>query len=444
MRSWKLLTLPVLLAACRERSFHASSQVQQTVPSGFAEWYGALPPGPIPNYELTASVVFHAAGGDLLPDFKAQFAAAGGGSRLQVTTIGGDRGSEDGGATTSWMRDYHPLVIRSQDPLAGGKARFVGYLSVNRTRSQYTGTQTAALNQPNLLSPQLLPIDSAAIGQERDAISFVRMPLVLEGGNVVATGSHTFVTEHVFEQNSTDYHKYLSFVGAPITQTSLENMYRENGFYEPNAIGERFEYRSPEQVRDVLAKYLEVDRASIVAVPTLPGEKTHHADLYIMALAPDEILIPEITQEGIDSLAYEADKPLAHQAREFLDRQAAALADKVRVTRLAMLPPISQQDLHGTRIGVYVSPTNALLANFGPDRRTVFLPHFALPTDERLRSYNQSVEDSWKQFFEGRGWKPVFVEATRAAESFGLVRCLTAQVPFFSERHWKRFAQLKY
>lgn len=447
-----VFALVVFVTACVPRLFNNTnkSRLKDTsTPMNFPKWFSALSLGPIPNYELTASVVFHKVGSEILPDFpKLAMTDTKMEKRIQLSMASASRGSADGGVSMVWMRDYQPFVIKSSDIKAGGKARFVAYLSINAGRNQYTGTAGPLGASNELLNARLVDIDKEVIGVERDSISFVRMPLLVEGGNLIATGDHVFLTDHVLQQNSLDYLKFLNTSGRSFDKASLEKIYRENGFYEKNQLGERFEYRAPDQVTSILAKYLEVKAEQIVMLPVLPGEGTQHIDLYLLAMGKKHVMIPKMTEEGIATLGFEHERPLARAAMDFLNAQAERLASQYgyQVDRLEMVPPIYQIDQGGEKQAVYMSPANVLLANLGPDRKKVFIPHFEVPSDwgRSFSVYSKKVEDEWKVYFKKNGWEPTFVTANKAARAYGLIRCLTAPVPFLSERHMNRFVKLGY
>jgi len=427
----------------------SKSEIKDTRLLNFAQWYESLPNGPIANYELTARVVFHKVGAEILPDFQRLALTEGNlDKRLELTNSGGNRGSTDGGVSMVWMRDYTPIVMKSSQSSAGGKARYINYLSMNPARNSYTGTLGSGNSSSGLLGPSLINIDQETIGSEKETLSALRMPLVLEGGNLVSSGDHIFLTEHVFLQNSPEYSNFLIRSGRFSDKNSVERAFRENGFYKTNELNDKFEYRTPEQVKSILSKYLEVKDENIITLPVLPGEGTHHIDLFLLALGRKHIMIPEITDEGISTLVFEHEKTLAREARDFLNQQAELLRQKLgyKVDRLAMIPPIYQTSQGGEKQAVYFSPANVLLLNMAPSRKLVFVPHFDVPSDwgQPFKDYSKKTEDHWKKYFEENGWQPIFVTANKAARAFGLIRCLTAPIPFLSERHMNRFIQLGY
>ncbi|NBW80824.1 hypothetical protein EBR21_03635 [bacterium] len=436
-------------SACVPRIFNdpGKSKINEA-PRDFQSWFSSLPPGPVANYELVSRVVFHKVGSELIPDFTAKtIPEAKMEKRVEVTNTGGNKGSADGGVSMVWMRDYFPFVIKSSAADAGGKARFIPYLSINPARNRFSSS-LGVISAPGMLNPNMVAIDNEVIGAERETVSVLPMPLLIEGGNLVATGDHLILTDHVFLQNSPEYITYLNKSGQRYSRESLEKIYQDNEFYKPNSRGEKFDYRSPEQVKSVLANYLEVDQSKLIFLPTLPGEGTHHIDLFVLAIGKKHLMIPEITEEGIATLAFDQEKMLARSAMEFLNAQARLLSSQYeyKVDRLPMVPPIWQTETGSEKQAVFFSPANSLLANLGPDRKRVFLPHFDVPSDwgDPFRTYSSKVEQQWKGYFEAEGWQPTFVTANKAARAFGLIRCLTASVPFFSERQMLRFTKLGY
>lgn len=446
--NWVKFCFVVLTFSCTPRSFNQQnkSSVKESQKT-FTEWFAELPPGPIANYELVSRIVFHKVGGDILPDFMKVAGSAKMEKRIEFTVTGSNRGSADGGVSMVWMRDYAPFVIKSADPLAGNKARMIPYLSINNARNKYSGS-IGLVKSPELLNGNLFNIDNEVISPERETLSVLPMPLIIEGGNLIATGDHVLMTEHVFEQNSPEYANFLNGRSQKFTRESLEKIYRDNGFYEKNPLGDNFEYRNQEQVKSLMARYLEVKPESIISLPPLPGEGTQHIDLFVLALGRKHLLIPQITDEGIATLAFEHEKLLAKTAKSFLDEQASRMASEYgyKVDRLPMVPPIYQVEENGQKQAVYLSPANSLLANLGTGRKKVILPHFEVPSDwgDSFRSYAAKTEHQWQEFFTQNGWEPHFITTNKAARAHGLIRCLTASIPFFSERQMLRIAKLGY
>ncbi|MEY4065998.1 MAG: Porphyromonas-type peptidyl-arginine deiminase [Pseudomonadota bacterium] len=440
-----------LLSSCLPRLFNDSGQSQlkeSTLPESFSEWFNKLPQGPIPNYELVARISFHKVGSELLPDFASRaIPEAKMEKRVEYSMTGGNKGSTDGGVSMVWMRDYAPIAIKSADPRAGGKTRLISYLSINKARNNFNGSISDSRDQ-ELLNAKLVKIDNEVIGAQSETISVLPMPILMEGGNLIATGDHLILTEHIFEQNSPNYARFLNQSGQKYSAESLEKIYGDNGFYSPNPLGDKFEYRLPDEVKAMLGKYLDVKPENIITLPSLPGEGTRHIDLFVLALGKLHLMVPEITDEGIATLAFENEKILARKARDFLNEQATQLAQQYgyRVDRLTMLPPIYQVDQGGEKQAVYISPANALLANLGTQRKKVFLPHFEVPSDwgEPFKQYALQVEERWHAYFFDLGWDPQFVTANEAARSYGLIRCMTASFPFLSERQMTRYKKLGY
>lgn len=77
-----------------------------------------------------------------------------------------------------------------------------------------------------------------------------------------------------------------------------------------------------------------------------------------LALDRRRILIPEITDEGIGTLAFDDEKVLARDVRDFLNIQTARLQKDfgIQVDRLSMLPSVFQTNSGGQLQGVFFSP----------------------------------------------------------------------------------------
>lgn len=177
-----------LTISCYHRYFSGSKAKVMEEPAAFSysRWYESLPTGPISNYEITASVFFHRAGEDLLPELKKTFALAGIEKRLWNTSVGSYRGSSDDGASMVWLRDFFPITIKSADSKTLEKARLVSYYSVSQMRN---ASQILAATREiqccwmekwsTLTHPQL-----------HLKASRFRMPLILEAGKRSYSMSH--------------------------------------------------------------------------------------------------------------------------------------------------------------------------------------------------------------------------------------------------------------
>ncbi len=274
--------------------------------------------------------------------------------------------------TLLWMRDYQPLYVRRAD----------GSLAALRSLSP----------NPNRMRP--------TTAGERV------LPLLHENGNLVSTGRTVFVTDRLLEDNA-----------RPLPELAARG-------YRP---------RKPAEVLKILARAVGRPLRDVVVLPPLPREATGHVDLYLMALGPKTLLVPEVRDEAIALLGDEEEEALALDVRNFLDDQAARLTKRgFTVRRLPMMPPLLMPSVEADadeRDMVVYSPTNAVLVRTA-DVAAVVLPSFDAPDRaEPWRALIREYERTWAEFFRERGWAPRFVDATLLGRYLGLFRCVTAMVP---------------
>ena len=204
-----------------------------------------------------------------------------------------------------------------------------------------------------------------------------------------------------------------------------------------------YKKRTREEVIAEIATALEVAPENVSVLPSLPGEKTKHADLFVMPLSPTEVMIPEIRDEAIGAIGYGHEIDLARKAQAHLNEQAAAIASKgYTVTRLPMMPAVYLAEDIPPGVpraalteppgwaGTYYSPANSLLFNDAQGEKRVFVPTFeprGFP--DAYRALNDRYEEEWAGAFRARGWNPAFVDATDLGRHSGLFRCITYPIP---------------
>lgn len=292
-----------------------------------------------------------------------------------------------------WMRDYQPIYQRAQ----AGALRIVRYLSPDSARGDYL-TDVAAHG------PARNPLHIKALSGRVHV-----MPLVHENGNLVTDGQYVFLSHRVFADNGP-----RGPVGPHLT-----------------AAGHR--HRSPEEVLAVLAESLQRPLSNLVVLPGLPGNRSGHIDLYLMALEPGVLLVPRVPPEALDLVERDADRILGQNVAAFLDHHASLLRSVgFRVERLPMLAPLVDPMFGAGALGgpevVFLTPTNALLLRT-PEVSAVVLPTLNPGGPPAVRALQQRFEDEWRAFFRARGYEPHFAEVGGVARRGGLVRCVTAPVP---------------
>ncbi|MBW2527263.1 MAG: hypothetical protein JRI23_23985 [Deltaproteobacteria bacterium] len=363
---------------------------------------GQYPIGPIPDFAPMAGIVTHTELADFEP------AAADLLTRLlgphhyvepapdaaERTASGGPTGpiSDD---RFVWIRDYHPLWVRSRD----GSLKLVRYLADTARRSTYLPPPVRAA-RPSASSrwkeaSELEPVPSEIL------------PLLHANGNLVTNGRLIFVTDLLLEENGgSQQSSYLLAAG--------------------------FRPRTSAEVLQLLADAVERPVEDVVVLPRMPGEQTGHVDLFLLPLDEQTVVVPELRAEALtNDLMTDGAEALSFDIQAFLDHVTSILRDLgLTVARLPMLPPIAihSDDGLGPDV-VIVSPANALLV---PVRgmRVVLLPRFELQSfPPEFRRADEQYRREWSELFRTHRWLPVTVEATHLALNQGLLRCASHPIP---------------
>ncbi len=353
--------------------------------------------GPVADYAPLQGVRSHALLRDLAPEFSA--ALVGLGSGHQTDTTGFDGSGYSRGTSLVWSRDYRPIHVRNPT----GDLEVVAYLSRHEQRSGFTGSSYVPVAPP---APDSL-FYRALEGTGGRWLPTRTLPIVLEHGNLVFTGRRAITTDRTLRQNA---------------MAHPERHLRREG-YAP---------RSDEETVAILAEGLYIAPEDVVVLPPMPGEKTEHIDLYVMALDAGRVLLPELRDDLLSMLTFGHEIELAGRVQRFLDEQAATLErEGLQVVRLPMVAPVYlvEADTPGGWFGSFYSPTNALIVDVRGER-IAYLPTFdpeGFP--EAYRALNESYQEEWARFFEGEGYMPMLVDSTDLGRAYGLFRCVTAIVP---------------
>jgi hypothetical protein len=303
-----------------------------------------------------------------------------------------DRWPRDG--MMLWLRDIAPVVVSAPD----GRFTLLNYLSPNPNRSRYPALAAQKTSHP---LRELVELGRARLAS---------LPVLHEAGNFVTNGRLVFTTELLLERNRTPNRTF-------------------------DAAGTGFVPRTSDVLLRLVGDALHRRPDEIVVLPSMPGDQSHHVDMYLMALDADTLLVPQIRAEAVRAANAGAERTLALQAAAFLDGIAASLQGRgLMVERLPMVGPafIPGRAPGGGPQSVYDSPTNGLL--LVTDRtRQVLLPSVAAhrfgphgPAFERLL---KGYEREWVNFFRRRGYEPQLVDTGGLFERSGLIRCATAVLP---------------
>lgn len=356
--------------------------------------------GPLPDFSPLAGVAVHTMVSDLCGSLVGELTRILG-ARVQVSGVGyrGPRDSASPDTSLVWMRDYTPMRIATRE----GQPRLLKFLSVNPTRSGYTGSTWIPMVGPSPRHEFYRPPGQTTGGQWLETC---RVPLLHGDGNQVSSGRHVFVTEKLIEEN---------FV------TRNEAHLREGG-YKP---------RSRDETVAVLAESSDCAKEDIVVLPRMPGEKTGDIDTYLMALDERTLVIPQIRAEAFSVIGYPHEHALGREVQAFLDERAAQLESlDYKVLRPPMLAPVYLTPAHeeGKWHGVFYSPTNGVLLDHG--QKDLLVPSFdAEGFPDAYKALNERYRNEWTDLFKHAGWTPTIVDASRVGRAYGLLRCVTEVVP---------------
>lgn len=346
----------------------------------------AEPTGPIPDYAPVGRVLTHTQLDELSPGL----------GRVLDEVVGPrhviehyDPGTQETpespwteDAMLMWMRDYQPIYVRRPD----GGLKIIRYLDPNPNRAHYLPEAPTAGAEP---------------------IEVELLPLIHENGNFIVTDRYVFVSERLL----------------------LDNQERHD---DEHLVAAGYQERDPDTVVAMLARSLERSPSDIVVLPQMPHEGTGHVDLFLMALGPRMMMIPEIRHEALRAVEDPEDRGLALQAQAFLDAQAQLIADLgLEVVRLPMLAPTYMQSVDDvtTRDAVFYTPANGLLLRT-ESTSTIIVPTMSdAGVDPAVRALNRRYQREWVDRLGHHGWTVRLLDATELGRYLGLFRCVSATVP---------------
>lgn len=356
--------------------------------------------GVLPDFATVQGVHVHRLLRDLAPAFERSLRETLGARVAESTTgYGGPSVGFSRDTSLVWTRDFYPLLVGTPE---GDVA--VTYLSVNPTRSDFSGSSWVPVTPP---SPDhefyRTPGDSGGVFRKTES-----MPLLIEGGNLVSTGRWLIATDKLVRDNEAH------------SEGSDGAHLRSAGW----------KLRNRDEVLDVLASATRTPRDRIIIIDPMPGEKTDHADLAVMALGPDEVMVPEVRDDILDVITFGHEIELGWRTREYLDELAATLESRgLTVRRLPMLAPVFLVEDTREPTGynaVFYSPTNALQVHLA-DASHVWLPTFdpaGFPAEYIALAEGYVAE--WRGFFEARDMTVTTIDATALGRAYGLFHCVTA------------------
>lgn len=293
-----------------------------------------------------------------------------------------------------WARDWSPLFAFSTGPHSEGFQ-----LLDFRYASERPLDDSVPLQLYQLLQKQ--PLLSKFARPERREI-----PLFLEGGNLMCTRQHCFMSDHVLSRN------------------------QQQGIM----------LKDLQALRLTLRAYLE---QQLWLVPRLPFEPTGHLDIWAKLLNENTLMVAEIWPESIES-AHPQLKESLKQLQRFLDQQALgydraglALPDslayqlqkinpRLKILRVPMPVPLLVEDQL-----VFRSYTNSLLVN-----GLAILPRYqrsAIAQPYPDRPLRQRYETAVEAAYAAAGYQPSWIEADYLIPGGGAWHCASMQIPALPE-----------
>ncbi|HRE91694.1 MAG TPA: hypothetical protein PK095_21430 [Myxococcota bacterium] len=362
--------------------------------------------GPRPDFDPALGVRSHILLRELAPDFVDSLREVLGRDSFELMV--GNQGPSlgySGRENLVWARDYLPLHLGR-----GANERVLAYLSVDPVRSAWTGASWVPAQAP---SPDHQFYKSAS-GSGGRWLETTTMPLLFEGGNLVSTGAFVITTDRLITLNTT----------------------RSEGTDARHLRDAGWQLRDEAEVLELFTSYTRIPSERLIVIPSMPGEKTDHADLVVMALGPTEVMVPELRTDILDIITYGHEIELGQVVKDYLDEVADQLTERgLTVHRLPMLPPVFLEADTREPTGwnaVFYSPANALALDRGDDDRHLWLPAFTptgFPDDYRAVADAYLAEQV--AFFTSRDFEVHVVDATRLGRAYGLFRCVTS--PAFVE-----------
>jgi hypothetical protein len=322
---------------------------------------------------------------EVAPDFVRALKARLGPVHLEVWA---DHPREDGiEGRLMWMRDFSPFFVA--DPLHQTGWRAIMTAPENEKRANFW---ERGLPRKNLQAMTVSPFN-------------LKYDVRHENGNLVSTGEWVILSEDFLEANACD----PDWVSAEATCLSSKNLQRQ------------------------LATILGLPTDRVIFVPPMPGEGTKHADVFVMALAHDTVLVPEIPREH-PLLKWFFEHPLwiAKEVAEHLDQVAFTLEENgLTVLRAPMLPPMPDVELddEDELDWAFFTPANAFLDR-GADW-AAFLPIYSADPilDPELQEVQIDFELVWKKILLDEGYDVIPVTAHELSHQLGVFRCVTATAP---------------
>lgn len=327
--------------------------------------------GSLPKVGEQRGIIFHPAARELAPELVDKAVAVFGDRVLFLPDE----------PRRPFVQDYFPLVVK--DPEGG--LRQVTTLSLVKHESRF----------------HFADLDARV----------THLPLLLDGGSLLLTEQVAFVSEAAVANNRV----------WPRDKEARARL--ERGGFQPG---------SADEVREKVAAALGCASEQVRLLPPMPGELSGHLTTWLRALPGGRLVVPELTEEAFEEIAYAHEVGIGRLVQTFLDVQSADLEHQgFEVVRLPMLPPVDldRVDRPEGWAGRVHSATSAAAFDIGGEK-AVFLPTFQ--TDVFPAGYvalKNRILDEWKAFYEDLGFAAHLVDATGAAQAGGSLPRLVGALP---------------
>ena len=318
----------------------------------------------------------------------------------------------------SWTRDLFPLQTTDEQ----GRLVVIPYLSaLSPDGAPFDGSHYIPVPLPADAPPNA---KSFKFNDKYHWLEVRSLPLLFEGGNVVATEKFVFIGQKVVEQNGRSTRElrdhYLA-QGASVTAVNrLVSGLAKRGYTK----------RNKEQVIDEFAKAFGLGSNQIIVLPWMPGERTGHVDMFLATLDEQTIALPYVPQWLIDRLDYDHERAYAQGVNEWLAVQTKTIKDRtdgtLTVVRVPMLPPKNLQSCSLSSLGW--SANLLATVNWILHEDMAFVPIFKTHTLQNEPGAAERFKDEIRSVLSHYGFQTQFVDCSRLLRHNGLLHCLTGRL----------------
>lgn len=295
-----------------------------------------------------------------------------------------------------WARDWAPLMTIPNTEYVGQA------IDVRMLDAKYLSQRPIDDSVPQQIQASLLEQANAIPGWQ---FRLQDLPVYMEGGNIMCSRKHCFLTEEVLIQNSAE------------------------------VVGKEA-IKAP-QIVAALERYLD---QQVWLVPRMPRESTGHLDMWAKLLNPNTLLIAELSQQTLDYVPAEL-RADYQQVSDFLEAQVSGKTRDGKLVANALGPlmkrlnpelkilriPMPAPGFYGES-EIFRSYTNSLLVNgkaIVPRYQRMGGVGYYYPDRALIADYEARVESLYQQ----AGYQVFWLNADYLIQDGGAWHCATMQVP---------------